>query len=221
MAGQPLNHDILANYPSVSPTREEPTVAREPDVIVETKPKGTLVPQKKSIWKRIFDILIVGSWEDVRTHIIHKVLIPAFKDSVVRSIKDGVDIFASGAVKPRNTITGGTVFNYSGLSTSRRLNQPQQNDLAIRRARARGEAVTIKFDTEEEVDGMLDFLAEHLAQYEGKVTVADLYSEAGISSEHPETAYGWRSIADAVKQDFTDEDGVERWLLIMPRPVRL
>lgn len=224
MAGQPLNHAALANdissYPS-NPPRQQTAPIEATEVEVIEKPKATLMPQKQSIWRRIFNILIVGSWEDVRTHVIHKVIIPAFKNSVVQSIKDSVDIFASGSVKPRSPVTGGTIFNYSGISANRRLSAPQQNDLAIQRARSRGEAVTLKFDSEAEVDNTIDFLGEHIAEYDGKVTVADLYAEVGISSEHPETAYGWRSIADVIKQSFVDEDGVERWLLMMPRPVRL
>jgi hypothetical protein len=156
--------------------------------------------KKKSILQKIF---IPEDVTDVKEWIVFDILIPGARNLLLDTINE---VLGGGRRTSRNrSILGGGVryTNYSSMSGNR-----QQS-----RRRSGFDYDDIIVETSQEAHDILNELDALMEQYH-VVSLADLYSAAGVSCDYTYNNYGWKDISDA--RVVRDPDG---WILKFPRAV--
>lgn len=171
---------------------------------VEKVIEGEASLRKKPLGKRMRETFISG--DDARgvgTYVIFEVLIPAAKDAVSDAVSQGVERMLFGeAISQRAGRRGSitsrarerSVVNYGSFSKGAQNPREASRQRMSQQARAQHDFEEILIDTRFEADSVLEKMYEMLSKYDA-VTVSDLYSLVGITSEFTDEKYGWRSLS--------------------------
>lgn len=189
--------------------------------VVEKVVTGDVVTRKKPLGKRFAETFVGGDARGVGAYVFFDVLIPAAKDMVADAMSQGVERMLFGEVRSHSrrsaTSYGGGFTSYHKMSRSSTSLRPDPRErererYISRRARTMHDFDEIVVESRLEGNKILEGMYEILANYD-VVTVADLYTMAGITSTPVDRNWGWTDLSGS---------GVHRirngYLLDLPRP---
>lgn len=184
---------------------------------VEKIVSGEVTQRKRSLGKRLKDLIVGGDTKSVGSYILFDILIPAFKDTVTDVVSQGVERMVYGEARSTSRRTGSrpgsgnqTYTTYSRFSQPGRPGEPIR--AMDRRSRATFDFNDIIIPTRDEANAVISQMFEIISQYDS-VSVADLYSMVGISPTFTDRDWGWTDIRGAGAQRVTGG-----YLLDLPRP---
>lgn len=192
------NSDALRskNYINTKPT--------EPVKKIEKVGDGKAV-KKKSGLKELTDGFIQEDVNTVRTYLWRDILLPAFKKTLWEMVTGCADMFLYGGERaPKGK-------NYDRVSWRDSTVVGGRSKPAAERVRSGYSFDDVLFPTRIEAEAAYESLSAAIEQYHN-VSVADLYSTAGITGVWTDNNYGWTDIRSASIIRF--EDG---YLLKMPK----
>lgn len=171
--------------------------------------KGKVVKQKKSFSKRIKELFIADNEQSVMEYILYDVLVPAAKDMISNTVKDGIEVLLFGEKKSRNINRDRDksyvpYHSYHKSTTDKRSISPS--------GRARHDFDEIILETREEAEDVLAHIFDLTIDY-GLATVADLYDSVGIESNFTDDKYGWTDLRDSCVHPVRGG-----YLIDLPRP---
>lgn len=178
----------LPEYPSNSHKSREQTEENSTTPRVEKVIVGEVKQPKKSYLKKFIGLFISDDIEDVKSHVIFNIVIPAIK----HAISDAVDVALLGE-NGRKKPTTKSYTNYSGRYISDDRDRRERERYNVRDAY---EIDDIILDNYGDADLVLDALNDRIEEY-GMATVADLYDALGVTAKHTDYNYGWNSIRTA------------------------
>lgn len=166
---------------------------------------------KKGPIKRMISKLFADDFEDIKTGIISDTLVPAIRDMIFDAITNGLSMSLygntySGSKKRRNG-SGGT--DYSRISSTGgrdRLKDRRESSAVM------GDLV---FEEKDDAISVMDNIMDMMETYD-LVSVADVYSAAGIHTTPTDNKYGWDNINDMSKMKIVRSG--RDWCLKLPRP---
>lgn len=159
--------------------------APPPEKHVEKIITGTVKPAKKSWFKKFIGLFVSDEVDDVPSHLLRNVVIPAIK----RTISDCVEIGLNGETGKRRISGSSIVSEYRGGNGSQNRTRYDIQNLY--------EIDDIILDTYGDCEAVLDEMRDLIEQY-GMVSVNDLYDMLGTSStRHTDSKYGWTSLRTA------------------------
>lgn len=185
---------------------------------VESVVTGEVQSRKKGLARRFKDVFIGGDSRSVLQYVIMDVLVPQAKDMITEAASQGFERLIYGESRPNRRFNGGArppgPTNYtryavrgnnpigrSGTEDRRPTAQPRNHALDDILLATRVEAETV-------VDRMYDLLREYEV-----VSVSDLYSLIGWSSNYVDQKWGWRDLQGTSVQRVRDG-----YVLNLPKP---
>lgn len=182
--------------------------------------EGEVTVRKPSGWKRFRRSFIAGDATSVGEHVLWNLLLPAAKDALSDMGSTFIDMMIYGEKRNRFNPNSGPVggfgstsrINYGSISTGSRVVSPVNQSPIVEPTRQRFSPNEIIVRSRAEADGIISRMFEILEKYNA-VTVSNLYSLVGVSSEYTDTKWGWTNLDDADTKRV--RDGV---LLVLPPP---
>jgi hypothetical protein len=185
-----------------------------PTVEVETKKKVepviSYIPSegKKSGWSSFFGGFFKKDIPQVATYVVKDILVPAFKDTVAKMIKNSIDMMLFG--ETRSSGSG----KYYGLTNSYSAYYQERDILPMGPVRSvsEGEVRYLPLRSEEDVKKVLYSLRECFERY-GQISKGDYYDAVKVRAEFTDYNWGWRTLRGI---DYIEE-APDRWVIIFPR----
>lgn len=188
---------------------EEKSVERK----VQKKVTTGKVTTKKNEVRKFTDIFVAEDINNVKSYLVMDVLIPAAKKLVTDIVKDGIDMLLYGESRPRDSRRHGANVSYSKYYDDRKEDRRSRPATS-----ARFNFDDIIFEDRTEANTVLQGMYEILEEYDGMVSVGDMYDLAGVSCEYTAYNYGWTSLRDV--KPVRCYDGGYRLDLPKARPLR-
>ena len=176
---------------------------------VERVANGDVQRKKRSSLKELTDGFIQEEVATVRSSLWNDVLIPAAKKTIYDMITSGLEMFFYGGtgVPKRNKMDRASWrdgWHDSGTKSVERVKSDYGYSFD-----------DVIFQNRGDAERVLEVLFEIIDQYKA-VSVADLYSAAGVTGNYTDQNYGWEDIRGAKIVRFSDG-----YLLKMPKPMPL
>lgn len=187
---------------------------------VESVVSGEAVARKRSLGKRLKDVFIGGDSRSVLQYVIMDVLVPQAKDMITEAASQGFERLIYGESRPNRRFgtrpgssspspTNYTRYAVRGNNPIGRLGREDRPPTARIRTQ---EIDDILLATRVEADTVMDRLYDLLKEYE-TVSVADLRSLVGWTSNHVDLKWGWTDLHGSSVQRVRDG-----YLLNLPSP---
>lgn len=165
----------------------EPEDEKKIEVVVTSK----AIVRKKSLGKRLKDMLVGGDTDSVVTFLMGDVIIPQLKDLLTEAVTQGIEqlIHGSGRSSSRRSPSRTNYTNYSSRYSrpSAPASRGHDRPPAVVRAHQVDEVIVAdRFDAQNVLNKMMDVAVKY-----GAATVADLYSSVEWSSSHTDGKWGW------------------------------
>lgn len=184
----------------VRPTPQVPPVAPE---TVEKKvervvAEGGVVPEKKSVGRKLRDLISGADAKGAVTYVVVEVMLPAARSMAVEVGTKFVErIFYPDSPAPGRRIYGPTMGSrpatYNGMGYRPASTRPPSGRMIETRASTQrpdtGYIIASRADAEVVLERMSDLLDVYQV-----VTVADLHDLIGISSVHTDNKWGWDNL---------------------------
>lgn len=185
------------------PANSHKAKAEEPKKI-DPVVTGGVKRRKTPLGRRFAETFVGGDAKSVSNYIVFEVLIPAAKDTISDAFSQAIDRMLFGESRGRSRTINSRTNNSTGYVSYNRFSQNgamrqqrEQSQTMMSRQRQQFKYEQIILDTRAECDEVLERMRDLVEQYD-TVTVADLYSLVGISSEHTDGKWGWaHNIMDA------------------------
>ena len=177
--------------------------------------------RKRGVGRQFKQTFIGGTARGAIDYVFADVIVPAIRDLMFESFRDGMEKWVYGDSRIRRNRTLGDRYsdvghvNYQGMSTTTRRPPTSPRTISSQsRSRQTFDEVVIRsrVEAEEVLDRMFDTLSRF-----GVVKVAELYEMTGIRSDHTDHKWGWTSLRGA--KVATLRDGT--YLLDLPEPISL
>lgn len=190
-----------AEFPSNS---KHPRPGGEPpkktERVVEQVVANEVTSRKKSIGRRLKELIIGGDSKTALNYVITDVIVPQAKDMLAEALSQGFERVIYGENRNGRRRSGTrptTTPNYTNYNRySSRGNNPigrsGREDRPTASIQSR-DIDDIIFATEIEADTVLDRLYDLVQEY-GMVSIADLHSLIGWSSSHTDQKWGWETL---------------------------
>lgn len=200
----------MDQYPNNSDNfRDQQTTDIQTGNKVNSVVSGGAQKKKRSSLKELTDGFIQEDVATVRSSLWNDVLIPAAKKTIYDMLTSGLEMFFYGGsgVPKRNKMDKASWrdgWRDSGSKPVERI----KSDTGYR-------FDDVIFQSRGDAERVLEVLYEIIDQYK-VVSVADLYSAAGVTGNYTDQNYGWEDIRGAKIVLFSDG-----YLLKMPKPMPL
>jgi hypothetical protein len=213
---------VKMGFPSNSHKDKEEQKKPEP-AKVQKVVTGKVTHKKKSLGKRFMDTFISDDISNVKSYIVHGVLVPAAKDTitdivqgVMDAIKTGLEValFGEQARTSRGRDRGRTSYVSYDRYSSRDKKDDRRESYAARN-RATHNFDDIVFETRNDAEEVLNSLIDYIEKYD-EASVAVLYDLVGVTESFTDHKYGWRNLSSASVS--RTRDG---YVLNLPRPLLL
>lgn len=194
---------------------------------MEDKPKpkhvaNTAMAKKPGLGRKFADVFLGEEIGDVKSYILQDVVVPTIKNTIIDVVCGGIEMLLLGKVSGRrnsyssNRSSGGYVpYNsyYSGVGNGR----PQDSHTQPRQPVGNRYGIDdLIFRTHGEASDVLAAMFDYMKDYDGMISVADLYEMVGHPSEFTDHAWGWTDLGGASVRRVRDG-----YLLVLPRAVSL
>ena len=180
-----------AEEPVKEEPKEEPTDISEKKSVVKTP----AIVQKKSLGRRIKEMLFGDDAKDVGSYLLSDVFLPAAKNLLYDAVSQGANrlIFgnSSDRVRNNNRFSGynSNYRNYNDQYSSRE----SSNRTMSYRARAHHDFDDIVFNDRGDAQATLDQMIDIIDRYE-VCRVSDFYEAAEITTNYTDDNWGWYSL---------------------------
>lgn len=193
-----MNKNTLTN-----PTVEVETKKKVEPVISYTPSEG-----KKSGWSSFFGGFFKKDIPQVATYVVKDILVPAFKDTVAKMVKNSIDMMLFG-----ETRSGGSGRYYGPTNSYSAYYQERDiRPMEPVRSVSEGEVRYLPLRSEEDVKKVLYSLRECFERY-GQISKGDYYDAVKVRAEFTDYNWGWRTLRGI---DYIEETP-DRWVIIFPR----
>lgn len=183
------NSHASKNRPAVASNGEQKQVERK----VQKKVTTGKVTTKKNEVRKFTDIFVAEDVSNVKSYLVMDVLIPAAKKLVTDIVKDGIDMLLYGESRPRDSRNR----SYGNVSYSKYYDDRRDERRHSRPAStARFNFDDIIFEDRTEANTVLQGMFEILEEYDGMVSVGDMYDLAGLTCDYTAYNYGWTNLRD-------------------------
>ena len=210
--GVPIEEMSLESNSFASQAKEESP--SEPIPLKKEKMKVKIRKKKKSIFSSFSETFFGEDGQQVMDYIIHDVLIPAAKSTVLDMISGGVEMLFYGDRSEGSRIERNRGRS-SIVSYANYYNRDREKPSYSRRERGRrvGELI---FERRTEAEKVLEDMYDILEEY-GQVSVADLYDLIKVTSnDFTNQNFGWVNLKNAHVSRVRDG-----YLLNLPKTVTL
>ena len=165
-------------------SREE---ANKPEKKIEKIVTGEVKTKKHGGFRKLADIFLAEDIGEVKSFIIHDILIPAIKKAISDIITNGTDMLMYGKDSRRKS-TPASRIDYGGCFDKRNSNRSP-----VRMGYSYQE---ITLSSRSEAEDVLTRMDELISMY-NMVSVADLYDLVGVTGTYTDNNYGWTDIRNA------------------------
>jgi len=200
---------VEVNYPSNShkKIKEEKEEPKKVNKIVS----GSVVQRKKSLGKRMVETFVGEDIVNVKSYVIHDVLIPAAKNALTDMVQGGIEMLLFGGKKSDRSKRdkGRSYVSYNNYSKQ----EPRRDQ--SNRNRASHNFDDIVLDSRGDAEEVLSNLVMLIEDY-GQATVGDLYDLVGITSNFTDNKYGWKNLNSSYVERVRDG-----YLINLPRTILL
>ena len=180
--------------------------------------KGNVKIQKKPAGKRFLESIGVEDGRTVGDYILWDVILPSAKDMLSSVVKNGIDVFLYGQVKPKNIERRGRTsrVSYDRYYDDDRYILRSRDRSYSYRPRAAMDFSNIVFDDRLDAEKVLDEMADIMQQY-GFVRVSDFLAMSGVDDSdisHADHNLGWERLINVSVERVRDG-----YVINLPRPV--
>lgn len=156
---------------------------------------GNVKTKKKSEFRKLADTFIAEDVANVKSYLVHDVLIPTFKNTIWDAFTNSLEMVLFGEVRRNKSHSGSSssYVSYSSYSDRNRRDTRHRDD---DRNRNRFDFDEIVLDSKGDAEAVLDQMEDILDRY-NVVTVADLYDMLGRSAPYTSQKYGWTNLRNA------------------------
>lgn len=197
-------------------------IPKEEEIQIEKIISGEAVIQKPSGFKRLRRSFIAGDASSVGEHVFWNLLIPSAKDALSDMGSTFIDMMIYGEKRnrvprhiPQQGVGSNSRINYGNISTSgsRLVLGPSQSIHEPEQPRFTPNDIVV--GTRAEAEGIITKMFEVLDRY-GLVTVANLYSMLGVTTNPMDSKWGWVNLSDSNVKRVSNG-----YLLVLPVPTDL
>ena len=180
-----------ANLPTIYDNKPEAPKEK----VVESVINGDeFVSRRRSLGKKIVDILFNGDIQDVKSYVINDVFIPAVKETIFEMVNKGLDMVLFGgssrSVSKQNNQTYISYNNYSKRTT------PETRQRSVRRVEERADEEDLIFRERGPAELVLEKIFAIFEEYH-IVTKADLNDILNRSGNFTDNNWGWTDLNGA------------------------
>lgn len=209
-----------SEFPGNSKNPQKPADPKKVERVVQSE----VVSKKKSLGRRLKDLFIGGDSRTVVEHVFKEILIPQVKDMVTDAASQGFERMIYGENRPGGrrygarpgTPPGQTNYNRYATRGNNPIGRSGREDRGHATAQPRSQEIDdILFATRVEADTVLERMDDLMREYEN-VSISDLYSLIGWTSNYTHQKWGWLDLRDSAVQRVRDG-----YVLNLPRPVPL
>lgn len=199
-----VDMDFPSNSNKSKETREKPKS--------EPIAKGRVIKRQKPASTKVKETIFGSGEQSILNYLWVDVLIPAFKNLIFDTIKDGLEMRLFGSSSGRR-VTRDKDKSYTSYSSyySKRDERPHSRDIS-QKARTRHDFDEIVLESRGEAEEILGHLTDLVIDF-GEASVADLYDSAGLVSNFTDNKYGWTDLSSATISRVRDG-----YLLNLPKP---
>lgn len=185
---------------------------------IEPVAKGQMSANRKGVFRKIYDDIIVPNVEELKNNFIDDVIVPQTMDwmssllfgmlnEIFKTPGSSSSSYFSGRYRDYNKAYRSS----SGLGSSRRTerrNESRRDDVR--------DWEQVCFDTRSDAERVISSMKATIMDYQ-VVTIGDLFSFAGIESSWTDNKYGWADLSRA--RAVRGRDG--KFYLDLPNPMAI
>lgn len=194
--------------------RQKNDSENKPEKKIERVVSTDVKLKKKNGFQKFFGSFVQEDAESVGSYLVNGILIPAFQKTLLDLINNGSEMMILGPNGKRDRKRSpGSRVSYRDYYDDRRDDYRDRD----RREVSRGyDFDDIVLDSRDDAETVLMRMDEIIDQYDGIVTVSDLYDLVGAPSRHTDNKYGWTSLRNASVRRVRDG-----YALQLPRPMAI
>lgn len=184
--------------------------------------KGSVKAKQPGLGRKFADAFFGKDIEDVKSYIICDVLVPTVKATISDVIGGGIEMLLFGRASSRGNFN---TFNQSSqkyvgygsayLNSNNQIGRPQMQSANGVRTGAYIVQDLI-FSSRGEAEDVLNAMRSYIYQYDGMVSVADMYYMVGVTAAFTDHSWGWTDLTTASIRRVR-----EGYMIVLPRPTSL
>ena len=187
-------------------------MAEERQKRVEKVIKGSAVPMKPSVGKKVADLFLGDDISNVKEYMLYERLIPGIKEMVLAGIE--MMLFGGDRVLRRSNQSRTSYISYNKMYASSPSRRERDRGYRYEREEVRGKEFTdYVFETKGEAMEVLDTLTE-LSDVYDQASVNDFYDAIGVTGDFTDANYGWTELGSATIRRIRGGG----YILDLPRP---
>ena len=204
--------------------------SREEALLGEKEPRklkkvisGRIIKKTKPFYRQVGDFVFGEDTRNVIGYIIYDILIPAGKDLLVDTIKNGVEMRVYGETRGRSSRSPSNIGrdrgrsyvnygNYGGLTRDRDRDRPRETERPRTRSLSHNNWEEIILESRSDAEEVLSRLVDAIDEF-GVASVSDLCELIDIDADYPDNKYGWTNLSKATVDHIR-----EGYLLNLPKP---
>ena len=158
---------------------------------------GVVKTKKKSPGKRFVDDFMADDINNVTSHILSDVLVPAIKDMFYDAITSGLGMLLGHDIRSSYRGSSNSREPYNKYYKQKTNYNSRTSEPSVNRSRVeRYEYNDIVLDSRAEAEEVLDVLNDYLDDF-GMVSVMELYAAIGKQTTYTDNKYGWFDLRSA------------------------
>ena len=180
-----------ANLPTIYDNKPEAPKEK----VVESVINGDeFVSRRRSLGKKIIDILFNGDIQDVKSYVINDVFIPAVKETIFEMVNKGLDmVLFGGSSRSMSKQNNQTYISYNNYS---KRTAPETRQRSVRRVEERSDEEELIFRERGPAELVLEKIFAIFEEYH-IVTKADLNDILNRSGNFTDNNWGWTDLNGA------------------------
>lgn len=180
-----------ANLPTIYDNKPEAPKEK----VVESVINGDeFVSRRRSLGKKIIDVLFNGDIQDVKSYVVNDVFIPAVKETIFEMVNKGLDmVLFGGSSRSASKQNNQTYISYNNYS---KRTAPETRQRSVRRVEERSDEEELIFRERGPAELVLEKIFAIFEEYH-IVTKADLNDILNRSGNFTDNNWGWTDLNGA------------------------
>ena len=180
-----------ANLPTIYDNKPEAPKEK----VVESVINGEeFVSRRRSLGRKIIDVLFNGDIQDVKSYVVNDVFIPAVKETIFEMVNKGLDmVLFGGSSRSTTRQNNQTYISYNNYS---KRTAPETRQRSVRRVEERSDEEELIFRERGPAELVLEKIFAIFEEYH-IVTKADLNDILNRSGNFTDNNWGWTDLNGA------------------------
>lgn len=180
-----------ANLPTIYDNKPEAPKEK----VVESVINGDeFVSRRRSLGRKIIDVLFNGDIQDVKSYVVNDVFIPAVKETIFEMVNKGLDmVLFGGSSRSTTRQNNQTYISYNNYS---KRTAPETRQRSVRRVEERSDEEELIFRERGPAELVLEKIFAIFEEYH-IVTKADLNDILNRSGNFTDNNWGWTDLNGA------------------------